>query len=234
VVAGLLAPPGPALLEARIQVFLNDGAGAFPSSVLTDLTNDHSVVRCGDLNGDGHADLVVPYRSASVVSILPGRGDGSFAAAEHFAVGTEPRGIVLEDLDGDTLVDLAVASGGSNDVTVVLNRGFLAGRVFFLADRVTLSWPPLPTAVRHNVYRGRVSDLADGDADGLPDIGYGSCQNHRDTTPDGLFDTSFVDLETPPEGDGYFYLVTFEGPEGEAGLGHTSSGRRRPATVPCP
>ncbi len=108
----------------------------------------------------------------------------------------------------------------------------LEPRLRWQSDRVTLEWDPLSGAVSYNVYRGGLELLRDADGDGLPDAGYGDCQNQRD--PD-LSNTLFSDGEVPAAtGGGFFYLVSFTGPEGEKGLGNTSRGLRREAAGPCP
>ena len=86
-------------------------------------------------------------------------------------------------------------------------------------------------ASSYNVYRGVLSDLVDTDADGLPDAGYGTCQNDRD--PDTT-DNHFVDADVPPVGDGFFYLRAVVDSEGERGLGETSAGLARVPSTPCP
>ncbi|PYM87134.1 MAG: hypothetical protein DME09_00365, partial [Candidatus Rokuibacteriota bacterium] len=45
------------------------------------------------------------------------------APAADFAVGTSPFSVAMGDFDGDGKPDLAVANGGSNDVSVLLGNG---------------------------------------------------------------------------------------------------------------
>ena len=83
-----------------------------------------------------------------------------------------------------------------------------------------------------NVYRGALADLVDSDGDGLPDGGYGDCQNPRD--PDTT-DTLFEDRDTPAPGAGFQYLVSFVRGDGEeVGLGSTGGGLQREVTTTCP
>jgi len=60
--------------------------------------------------------LAANYDSASV-SVLRNNGNGSFAAAVNYTVGSYPTSIAVGDFDGDGKPDLAVANGGSNTVT---------------------------------------------------------------------------------------------------------------------
>ena len=41
----------------------------------------------------------------------------------QFAVGNEPSAVVLGDVNGDRVLDLALANNGSNDVSVLLGNG---------------------------------------------------------------------------------------------------------------
>src|SRR5438094_6890427 len=69
-----------------------------------------------DFNGDGTADLAVvdsPYKELGTVSILLGRGDGSFQAPEPYAVGSNPTSVAVGDFNDDGRLDLAVANAGT-------------------------------------------------------------------------------------------------------------------------
>jgi hypothetical protein len=86
-----------------------------------------------DLNGDGKADLAVTNLNSNDVSILSGRGDGTFTVAARPAVGMGPVGIAVGDFNGDGKADLAVANSGiasgnnagthANTVAVLLGTG---------------------------------------------------------------------------------------------------------------
>ena len=57
------------------------------------------------------------------VSILKNNGDGTFAAAVNYGVGSYPLSVCAADLDGDGDSDLAVANSGSNNVSILKNNG---------------------------------------------------------------------------------------------------------------
>ncbi len=84
-------------------------------------------VTLGDVNGDGLLDLAVAnsgsFFASGDVSVLLGNGDGSYQEQQHFAAGDRPRSVALGDLNGDGLLDLAVANSGSGDVSVLLGNG---------------------------------------------------------------------------------------------------------------
>ena len=61
--------------------------------------------------------------SSNNVSILKNNGDGTFAAAVNYGVGSSPYSVCAADLDGDGDSDLAVANYGSNNVSILKNNG---------------------------------------------------------------------------------------------------------------
>ena len=65
------------------------------------------------------------YKAAAdgTVSVLLGRGDGTFTAKGPYSVGEKPRSIVAGDFDGDGKLDLAVADLGAGDLEVLAGKG---------------------------------------------------------------------------------------------------------------
>ena len=117
------------------SVLLGFGDGTFSALAPLDVGEAPSSVVLGDLNGDGTPDLVTANAGFNDtedlrdVSVLLGRGNGTFAAEERYGVGIKPVAVALEDLDGDGRLDLATANAGSrfgsasDDVSVLLGRG---------------------------------------------------------------------------------------------------------------
>src|SRR5437764_456933 len=70
-----------------------------------------SSVAVGDFNGDGHLDLAVANHISNVVSILLGKGDGTFQYAGGY-VRDRPSSVAVGDFNGDGHLDLAVANSG--------------------------------------------------------------------------------------------------------------------------
>ena len=66
----------------------------------------------GDFNGDGKIDLAVPNYTDETVSILLGKGDGTFQAQVTYATGIGPMAAVTGDFNHDGKLDLAVANDG--------------------------------------------------------------------------------------------------------------------------
>jgi hypothetical protein len=77
----------------------------------------------GNLFGSGN-DLVVANAKSNSLSILFNSGDGTFAPAIQLSTGGKsPNSVLLEDFNGDGLLDIAVTNSGSGNVAVLLNHG---------------------------------------------------------------------------------------------------------------
>jgi VCBS repeat protein/HYR domain-containing protein/FG-GAP repeat protein len=110
-----------------VSILLGTGTGSFGAK--TDFATDpfpNSVV-VGDFNGDGKLDLAVAngcnvlFCPPSTVSLLLGTGTGSFGAKTNFDTGENPRTAAVGDFNGDGKLDLAVANGNSDTVSILLN-----------------------------------------------------------------------------------------------------------------
>jgi hypothetical protein len=82
-----------------------------------------------DFDADGFADVVVTCRDGSSISLWYGDGRGGFEFGETVRVGagSEPDGIVVADLNDDTLLDVAVSSSRTDSVSVVLQGANVPG-----------------------------------------------------------------------------------------------------------
>lgn len=78
----------------------------------------------GDVNNDGKIDLAVVVQKSNRVSIMLGRGDGTFQFPTTYPVGSNPRAVALGDFNGDGYKDLAVTNyNASSSVSILLNQG---------------------------------------------------------------------------------------------------------------
>ena len=78
----------------------------------------------GDVNNDGHADIITANTGSNDVTILLGDGTGAFASAPGPTIPAEaPHLVVLGNLNRDGNLDLVLTSHDSNDVTVLLGKG---------------------------------------------------------------------------------------------------------------
>jgi hypothetical protein len=82
-----------------------------------------------DFNGDGIPDLAVANAgnyytfTGGNLSVLLGKGDGTFQAAVNYVVGDSPTSVAVGDFNGDGIVDLAVSDTAGNQVSVLLGKG---------------------------------------------------------------------------------------------------------------
>ncbi len=77
----------------------------------------------GDFNGDGKLDIVTANYNGDSVSVLLGNGDGTFQAAQTFAIGADAEYVAAGDFNGDGKLDLAVPNTSENTVSVLLGNG---------------------------------------------------------------------------------------------------------------
>jgi len=213
-----------------VSVLLGDGNGAFGVATSYPSGDGPSNIVAVDLYGRGLADILTTDYYGNTVSLLPSRGDGSLGPPTQFAAGDSPSAILVADFDLDGRPDVAVTNFNADTVSVLLGK--TADRPWIVFETPdTIVWRAVPVALAYNVYRGAIADLVDGNADGLPDGGYGACFDDHD--PD-LTDTSVVDAETPSAGAGYFYLVSVVGSSGDQGIGATGACLPRVPPSICP
>jgi uncharacterized repeat protein (TIGR01451 family) len=110
-----------------LSVFLGDGLGGFAAAANIPLGGAMGPVdlAVGDVNGDGHLDIVTANGNSNNVSVLLGDGLGGFtpATGSPFAAGTTCQGIAIGEVTGDTFVDIVVANSGSGNISVLTGNG---------------------------------------------------------------------------------------------------------------
>jgi hypothetical protein len=123
--------------NGSVSVALGNGQGSFQSPTDYPVGQYPSSVVAGDFNGDGKLDLAVANDGdlsagapPTTVSVLLGKGDGTFQPATSFSVaGYGAFSIAIGDFNGDGKADLAVANigspnaGKSASLSVLLGRG---------------------------------------------------------------------------------------------------------------
>ena len=96
-------------MKDSLSIYVGDGKGDF--SKLEDFAGEkgpHNIV-AGDFTGDKIPDIVVCNRRGGSVSIIPGRGDGTFIYPHfNYVVGSQPRSITGADFNRDGMMDIAV------------------------------------------------------------------------------------------------------------------------------
>ena len=67
-------------------------------------------------------DLVAANYGSHSLSVLLGNGDGTFGDATTYFAGQNPWSLILEDLDGDSNIDLTTGNRYADGVAVLINR----------------------------------------------------------------------------------------------------------------
>jgi hypothetical protein len=84
-----------------------------------------AVLAVGDFNGDGHMNVVTGNNdTVNTVSVLLGKGDGTFAPHVDYAVGAAVTGIAVGDFNNDGKLDIVIVYGFNDArVGVLLGNG---------------------------------------------------------------------------------------------------------------
>lgn len=115
-------------------------------------TNTTQAIVAGDFNGDGKPDVAIANGN-NTVSVLLGKGDGTFTAGSNPATSNSPAAIVAADFNGDGKLDLATVNS-DNSITVLLGNG--DGTFTAAAPQQSVS--------------GDFLAVADVNGDGIPDL----------------------------------------------------------------
>ena len=112
---------------ASVSILFGMGNGNLGSPHAVGVPKNADSIAVADLNHDGKQDLVVGVgATAGSISVLLGRGDGTFRVRHTYALGYRPGTrnsgtLSIADLNGDHRPDIVAARG--NKVMVLLGRG---------------------------------------------------------------------------------------------------------------
>lgn len=116
-----------------------------PLSVTVGTTPREVVV--GDIDGDGHQDLVVSNFGSGSVSFLKGIGNGCFQSAQNFNTGPNSHGLALADLNQDSRLDLVVTKGSNS--TSFTSLSVLLGNGVSFDPQNDYTTAPIPRSPNH-------------------------------------------------------------------------------------
>lgn len=109
-----------------LSVCLNDGIGGFQIAVNYPLIPGTSGagVTVGDVNGDGHIDILVGNYAGNFVNVFKNdpANIGSFISPVSFPVTNKSFNPLLEDVDGDGKQDIIAMPYNGNTFTLLLNN----------------------------------------------------------------------------------------------------------------
>jgi len=108
-----------------MRVWLNDGQGALlPSAVYAAMGNPASLA-AGDIDGDGHLDVIVVNSAITenTISVFIGAGNGTFLPQYTLPTLLAPSDVALADFDNDGDLDALITHLGANSILLFVNNG---------------------------------------------------------------------------------------------------------------
>ncbi|CAF4069866.1 unnamed protein product [Adineta steineri] len=110
----------------QLLIFLGFGNGSFQNNATYTTGSTPYSVRTADFTGDSKLDLAVANFYSNSISIFIGTGTGEFIAASpatYVTTSSSPIDIAIQDLNGDSKMDLAVCNQVGNTITVFFGNG---------------------------------------------------------------------------------------------------------------
>ncbi len=122
----------PDVLLGSSSEYLGDGHGNFSEETIYGTSS--GIVTAADFNHDGNLDIAVASYPNPGVSVLLGKGDGSFSAAGSYPTPTGPIYLATGDFNGDGITDIVlVNSSGTVGLMIGNGDGSFQPEIAFLA-----------------------------------------------------------------------------------------------------
>ena len=173
-----------------ISVLLGDGNGSFGFGGSYDVGRGPTKIHVIDIRNDGIMDVITLNENSDDLTILIGEGDGTFHSPffDTISVNTDPRGLFVSDINGNSYPDILSTSGRTLQIhELSLDYDF---------DGVPDDEDLLPTNPTEylDFDHDFIGDIADhdDDNDGIPDIAPG-LRRDRDSDNDGMYDSGEYD-----------------------------------------
>ncbi|MCE9537649.1 MAG: FG-GAP-like repeat-containing protein, partial [Bacteroidetes bacterium] len=107
-----------------LSILSGTGTGSFNSADNFTVFQNYSVT-CADFDEDGKVDLALATASSNLSVLLNCTVfcTGNFGTTTNFSVGAVPYSVTNADFNSDGKIDLVLANGGSDNVSVLLGTG---------------------------------------------------------------------------------------------------------------
>jgi hypothetical protein len=116
-----------ALTSSGYSILLGNGDGTFQMPMISGFGLNPTFVAAADMNGDGKLDLVITNSSGAnsspdAVSVLLGKGDGTFQTPITVYVGNGIKWLLVFDINADGKPDVVIGNS-SRDVSILVGNG---------------------------------------------------------------------------------------------------------------
>lgn len=106
---------------STVRVYLNDGQGLFATEIAFETGFNAKAVAAGDIDGDGHTDLVVAQTTPAAVTVYRNNGDTTFTEQQTLTLENPGVAIAMGRLDFEPGLDLVV--GTDDGLELAFNDG---------------------------------------------------------------------------------------------------------------
>ena len=87
-------------------------------------------IAMADMNNDGKKDMIITNAASNSFSyyennvVSPGAFNSTSFIQKEFLAASNPRGLAIDDLDGDSKMDLVIANSGDTSISIFSNKGY--------------------------------------------------------------------------------------------------------------